>query len=143
MRRWLHMSTGTHDNLIDKLKESQASQKPYLNASLVIVDAAGYLPTTQEAHVHEFANDQKRFYDHYVIKLFRPGRIPGMPVIATEILSPWSVLRYNIGHGYGRGWIIHEGPKQLHRNLLKILRLLFFHKRYTLLSTKESYCLNL
>jgi DNA replication protein DnaC len=42
----------TMKTLIDKLKESQSSQKPYLNASLVIVDEAGYLPvTTQEAHL--------------------------------------------------------------------------------------------
>jgi DNA replication protein DnaC len=38
--------------LIGKLKESQARVKPYLNASLVVVDEAGYLPVTaQEAHL--------------------------------------------------------------------------------------------
>jgi DNA replication protein DnaC len=38
--------------LIAKLKESQARVKPYLNASLVVVDEAGYLPVTaQEAHL--------------------------------------------------------------------------------------------
>ena len=38
--------------LIARLKESQSKVKPYLNASLVIVDEAGYLPVTaQEAHL--------------------------------------------------------------------------------------------
>jgi len=36
------------DMLISKLKESQSKVKPYLNASLVIVDEAGYLPV--DAH---------------------------------------------------------------------------------------------
>jgi DNA replication protein DnaC len=38
----------TMDMLISKLKESQSKVKPYLNASLVIVDEAGYLPV--DAH---------------------------------------------------------------------------------------------
>jgi DNA replication protein DnaC len=38
--------------LIGKLKESQAKVRPYINASLVVVDEAGYLPVTaQEAHL--------------------------------------------------------------------------------------------
>jgi DNA replication protein DnaC len=38
--------------LIAKLKESQARVKPLFNASLVVVDEAGYLPVTaQEAHL--------------------------------------------------------------------------------------------
>ena len=42
----------TMATLIARLKESQARVKPYLNASLVIVDEAGYLPVTaQEAHL--------------------------------------------------------------------------------------------
>jgi DNA replication protein DnaC len=42
----------TMTSLIARLKESQARVKPYLNASLVVVDEAGYLPvTTQEAHL--------------------------------------------------------------------------------------------
>ncbi len=34
----------TMDMLINKLKENQSKVKPYINASLVIVDEAGYLP---------------------------------------------------------------------------------------------------
>jgi DNA replication protein DnaC len=45
-------SSYTVQPLANKLKENQSSQKPYLNAGLVIVDEAGYLPvTTQEAHL--------------------------------------------------------------------------------------------
>ena len=36
----------TMDTLIGKLKESQSKVKPYLTASLVIVDEAGYLPVS-------------------------------------------------------------------------------------------------
>jgi len=42
----------TMKTLIEKLKESKSALRPYLNASLVIVDEAGYLPiTTEEAHL--------------------------------------------------------------------------------------------
>jgi len=42
----------TMDILINKLKESQSKAKPYLNASLVIVDEAGYLPVdAREAYL--------------------------------------------------------------------------------------------
>jgi DNA replication protein DnaC len=36
----------TMDTLISKLKESQSKVKPYMNASLVVVDEAGYLPVS-------------------------------------------------------------------------------------------------
>ncbi len=39
-------------SLIARLKESQARIKPYVNASLVVVDEAGYLPVNaNEAHL--------------------------------------------------------------------------------------------
>ncbi len=42
----------TMHTLINKLKESQAKGKAYLNSSLVIVDEVGYLPvTSQEAYL--------------------------------------------------------------------------------------------
>jgi DNA replication protein DnaC len=34
------------DTLVSKLKESQSKVKPYLTASLVVVDEAGYLPVS-------------------------------------------------------------------------------------------------
>jgi DNA replication protein DnaC len=36
----------TMDTLVSKLKESQSKVKPYLTASLVVVDEAGYLPVS-------------------------------------------------------------------------------------------------
>jgi len=43
--------TTMHD-LVAKLKESQARTKPYISASLVVVDEVGYLPVNaQEAHL--------------------------------------------------------------------------------------------
>ncbi len=42
----------TMDALVGRLKESPNKVKPYLTASLVVVDEAGYLPVTaQEAHL--------------------------------------------------------------------------------------------
>jgi DNA replication protein DnaC len=82
----------TMNSLIAKLKESQATGKPYLSSSLVIVDEAGYLPVdSREAYLF-FQFVSYRYEKSSTIitsnKSFADWQeLFGDPVIATAILD--------------------------------------------------------
>ncbi len=82
----------TMNALIGKLKESQATGKPYLNSALVIVDEAGYLPVdSREAYLF-FQFVSYRYEKSSTVitsnKSFADWQeLFGDPVIATAILD--------------------------------------------------------
>ncbi len=82
----------TMDTLIARLKESPNKVKPYLTASLVVVDEAGYLPVTaQEAYLF-FQFVSKRYEKASIITTSNKSFIDwqelfGDQVIASAILD--------------------------------------------------------
>jgi len=77
----------TMDGLIAKLKESPNKVKPYLGASLVVVDEAGYLPVTaQEAYLF-FQFVSKRYEKASIIMTSNKSFIDWQELFGDQVIA--------------------------------------------------------
>ena len=75
------------DGLIAKLKESPNKVKPYLGASLVVVDEAGYLPVTaQEAYLF-FQFVSKRYEKASIIMTSNKSFIDWQELFGDQVIA--------------------------------------------------------